>query len=135
MNYNSDSRHSGSTSDPLAELVWKIALALLITLGAPIIIIGLVGSRQLQERFPTRQYLVWSIVVVLALACGAVGYHFFWPINRPGSAFTVLTTDFALGLHKGGQWDYWRLVREIAPVWAMELLLAPLAVIVCGLSE
>lgn len=135
MNYDDNSRHSSSTSDPWAELVWKILGALLIVLGVPIILIGLVGSRQIQQRCPAHQRLVWGMVLVLALVCGASGYHFFWPISRPGSPLMVLVTDVARDLRKGGAWDYGRLFHEILPVWAMELLLAPAAVMVCGLIE
>ena len=47
----------------------------------------------------------------------------------------VLFIDFAHGIHNGLQFDYGRLLREIAPVWLMELLLTPLSLLAFGLHN
>src|SRR5262249_12969472 len=119
-------------SDLWVEMGWRLLQALLIILGAPLLIIGLVGSHQIQQRFPDRQRLAWSILVVLALIGGYLGYHFFWPLDQPGSAFVILLKDVGRGLHSGGRWDDWRLLHELLSVWGIELLLAPTAIIVFG---
>jgi hypothetical protein len=134
MTYDAQQQHT-TTSDPWGDLVFKLAIGMLLILGVPIILIGLVGSHQIQERFPDRQRLAWSLVVLLALVCLAIGYHFFWPIDRSGSAFMILVVDVGRGIHHGLQFNYWRLLHEILPIWAIELLLAPTAVIFCGVSD
>lgn len=81
------------------------------------------------------QRMVWTGFAVLAVLCLAVGYHFYWPLSRPGHPFFVLTVDFLRGLRNGGQWNGWRLVHELMPVWAMSLLLVPAATCGFGIHE
>ncbi len=135
MSYNDHSQHNTPSSDTFVEIAWKVAVVLLCVLGAPILLIGHVGARQIEERFPNHQRLIWSIIVVLASVCFYVGYHFFWPLSRPGSPLTILLIDFAHGVHTGAQFNYMRLLREILSVWAMVLLLAPVATIMFGVNN
>lgn len=130
-----ETRGSSSSSDPIVEIGWKIAIGLLIVLGGPLILVGLIGSRQIRERLPAHQFLAWSLVVFFALVGLVAGYHFFWPITRPTHPFMILAIDFVRGLQNGAKFDYWRLFREIVPVWAMELVLIPCALVVCAIME
>lgn len=135
MSYN-DSRSSstGDGTDMLGEMALKIGLLLLITVLAPALLIGMFGSR-LFERWSTHPRRDWCLVIVLAIVCLYIGYHFFWPIDLPGSPLMVLAADVGRGLHHNFQFDGWRLVRELLPVWAMSLLLGPAAICGFGLHE
>lgn len=132
MSYNS--RRGNASTDPFIELVWKMSMAALILLGAPMLLIGFIGSRQIVKRFPTRQHLIWGMVLGLAAGCLLIGYLLFWPLSQPGSPVFILFVDVARGLRNGGTLDYSRLLQELLPVWAMELLLAPLATVLFGIG-
>jgi hypothetical protein len=133
MNY--DAQRNSTTSDPVVEIGWKILMALLIILGAPTIVIGLIGSRLILERVPLEYHrLVWGLLIVIGSVCMYIGYRLYFPLNAPGSPFLLLMTDFGHSIHNGFHFDYWRLFGEILPVWARELLLAPAAIAFCIVS-
>ncbi len=135
MSYH-DSRSSsaGGGTDTLGEVALMIGLLLLITVLAPALLIGLFGYR-LFERWSTHPRRDWSIVVGIALVCLSIGYHFFWPLNQPGSPLLILVADFGRGLHHNFQWNGWQLLHDLLPVWAMGLLLGPAAICGFGLFE
>jgi len=134
MSYDYNSR-SRPASDPLGETLLKIGLLLLCITIAPALLLGFVVNSQI-EKLPTQyQRLIWTSVALLAVGCLALGYHFFWPLNRPDHPFFILAVDAARGLHNGGQWNGWQLFHELLPVWAMSLLLAPAATCGFGIHE
>jgi hypothetical protein len=134
MSYN-DSRSSstggGGMEDMLGEMALKIGLLMVLTVVIPALLIGLVGYR-LFSRWSTHPRRDWIIVVAVAIVCLYIGYHFFWPLNQPGSPLMILAADVGRGLHHNSQWNGWQLVRELLPVWAMSLLLGPAAI--CGVA-
>jgi len=130
--YNTQSR---STSNPLGEALFKACVLLLCITIAPALLLGFVCSSQIQKLPAQYQRLVWTSVTVLAAFCLLVGYHFFWPLNRPDHPFFILALDAARGLHNGGQWNGWRLFHELLPVWAMSFLLVPAATCGFGIHE
>jgi len=136
MNYNAQRQRAATSNDPLIELVWMCFMAALIILGAPAIILGLIGSRQILDRVPPEhQRLVWAGIVLLMFACLYIGYRTCWPLSAPGSPFMVLFIDVAHGLHDLHQLNYSRLFHEIVPVWWRELLIAPAAIAFCAVSD
>ena len=136
MSYNESRQSStgGGMEDMLGEIALKIAILALITLFAPPLLIGLFGER-LFERWSTHPRRDWCIIVVLAIVCLYIGYHFYWPLDQAGSPHEILATDVARILHHHSQFDGWRLLRELLPVWAMSLLLGPAAICGFGLHE
>src|SRR5258708_21590414 len=133
MSYNASSSSSsgGGMEEVLGEMALKIALLLVIGTIVPALFIGLVGYHQ-RARWLRHARRDWCIMIVLSLVCLYIGYHFFWPLLGPRSPLTILTTDVSRGLHHHFQFDGWRLVRELLPVWAMSLLLGPAAI--CGVA-
>ena len=115
----------------LGDMGLKIGILVVITVVAPALLIGLIAYHQ-RVRWLTHPRRDWCLVVCLAIACVSIGYHFFWPLSQPGSAVAILATDVGRGLHHHFQFDGWRLVRELLPVWAMSLLLGPAAI--CGVA-
>src|SRR5450759_1746758 len=100
MNY--DAQRNSTTSDPVVEIGWKILMALLIILGAPTIVIGLIGSRLILERVPLEYHrLVWGLLIVIGSVCMYIGYRLYFPLNAPGSPFLLLMTDFGHSIHNG----------------------------------
>ncbi|MHB8596692.1 MAG: type IV secretory system conjugative DNA transfer family protein [Ktedonobacteraceae bacterium] len=135
MGYDYHSRYQNQSSDPFVEIPWKVFIVLLCVLGAPLLLIGHVGSRQIEKHFPHHQRLIWTMLVVLTAVCVFVGYRLFWPLNGPGTPLIVLLTDVAHGIYHHWQFDYPRLLYELLPVWAMELLLSPLSLMLFGIHN
>jgi len=130
-----DNTRSHSSSSPLIDALFKACVLLLCITIAPALLLGLVCSRQIQKLPAQYQRLVWTSMVVLVVVFLAIGYHFFWPLTRPGHPFFILLVDAAHGLHNGGQWNGWRLLHELLPVWAMSFVLVPAAACGFGIHE
>ncbi len=133
MSYDNSRR--SSQSDPVAEFGWKLGVVIVCVLTGPLLIIGHVGARNIVERFSSYQRYIWPGLVILAALGILAGHHFFWPVTRPNAPLMVLFNDVGRGLHAGLQYDYVRLLREILPVWAMEIVLVPLAILGFGVHN
>lgn len=130
MSYDSQSSRSNQP-DMFGELVFKLAVAIITVPVVPALVVGWIVSHRvlLRSTHPRRD---WLIVGALTLIGLALGYHFFWPLTTPKNPVMVLGVDFFRSLHTLS-WNGGRLVRELLPVWGMNLVVAPLAVCLCAL--